>query len=60
MNIYAQRGTKVRFLAENGYDHQKEKCRELGLKKGDILTVKFDVVGSWSNCVSRMGQIFDW
>lgn len=63
MNIYAQKGDKVVYLGENGYDYQREAIEKAGIKAGDTLTVErtevydysTDVylkeVGGWHNSV---------
>ena len=51
MNIYASRGTKVRYTGENGYDHEHIDIQTMGVSVGDILTVERTEVGSWKTYV---------
>lgn len=51
MNIYAQRGSKVEYLGENGYERDREDIEQLGVKVGDILTVDYTDIGSWCTYV---------
>lgn len=51
MNIYAQEGTKVKYLGKNGYDHDKKDIEKLGVKTGDIFTVESTVIGNWMTMV---------
>lgn len=51
MNIYAQRGHKVVYLGKNGYDSEQKAIEKMGVKVGDILTVKYTDVGSWKTDV---------
>ena len=46
MNIYAQPGSQVRFLDENGHDYDKAKAHKF-LKKGKVYTVAHTEVGNW-------------
>lgn len=39
MNIYSKRGTKIVFIGENGYDHDKASAKEI-LKVGQEYTVQ--------------------
>ena len=50
MDIYAQPGTKVIFLNQNGTDYDLQNARE-HFKEGDVLTVAKTEVGSWSTSV---------
>ncbi|MEK3873685.1 MULTISPECIES: hypothetical protein [unclassified Paenibacillus] len=47
MNIYAQKGDKVRFLNKNGHDWEPEKARESGLVEGVVYTVEKTEVGGF-------------
>lgn len=51
MNIHALKGTKVYFMDCNGYDSELNLCRELGLKKGQCLTISHTIVDSFSTKV---------
>ncbi|WP_110933782.1 hypothetical protein [Paenibacillus bouchesdurhonensis] len=47
MNIYSQKGDRVRFLNKNGHDWEPERAREIGLVEGEIYTVERTDVGGW-------------
>lgn len=55
MDIYSKPGTKVRYLDENGYDHQPVDAREAGLVKGQLYEVDRIEVGGWSSEVFLKG-----
>jgi hypothetical protein len=47
MDIYAQKGSKVRYLGTGGYQGERDRIEALGVKKGDILTVRYTNVDNW-------------
>ena len=52
--VWPRPSNKMRFLAANGYDHE----REIALKiftKGQVLTVENCDVGDWSHSVAFKG-----
>lgn len=49
MSIHSKTGTKVRYLDYNGTDYDREQAKASGLVKGEIYTVMFTEVGSWSS-----------
>jgi hypothetical protein len=50
MNIYAKPGTKVRYLAKNGYEGERKFANTI-LSEGQILTVAETDVGGWRTTV---------
>jgi len=40
MDIYALKGTKVKFLNDNGYDHDRKFALEKGLEQGQNYEVQ--------------------
>lgn len=59
MNIYANRGAKVRFLDQNGTDYDLEKAREY-FKKDQILTVRSTDVGGWRTEIMFQECVGEW
>ena len=57
MNIYARRGTKVKYLGTGGYDHHKEHA-DKHLKIGKIYTVETTDVDGWHTDVF-LEEIYD-
>lgn len=52
MNIYSKPGTKVVFAyPDNGYPSEKETVKKLGLKLGEVYTVKMTIVSQSSTSV---------
>lgn len=51
MDIYAEAGDKVVYLGENGQDYQRERVESQGIRAGDVLTVVYCDVDSWSTAV---------
>lgn len=51
MNIYAKDGHRVRYLGGNGYAIEREHIEKLGVKAGDILTVRYTDVGDCRTAV---------
>jgi len=47
MNIYAQKGSRVRFLNRNGHDGEAEEACEAGLNELAVYTVEKTEVGGW-------------
>ena len=45
MDIYAKVGNKVRYTGRNGYEEQRTRIEELGVKIGDVLTVYATQIG---------------
>lgn len=50
MNIFAKKGSKVRFLNENGWDGEPESASRY-LDKGKEYTVDFVDIGGWCSSV---------
>lgn len=46
---FCPKGTKVRFLDFNGYDHDLKYARDRGMIKDSIYTVKAAYIGDWSS-----------
>lgn len=51
MNIYAESGHKVRYTGENGYQHDHDNLKKLGVKVGDILTLDYADIDTWNTAV---------
>ena len=51
MDLKTKIGSKVKYLDENGYDRDREWAQHMGLKKGEVYTVRFVDIGSWSSSV---------
>ncbi|MNP43629.1 hypothetical protein D3C76_1374590 [compost metagenome] len=47
MNIYSQKGDRVRFLNKNGRDCEPERARKIGLVEGEVYTVECTDVGGF-------------
>lgn len=54
MNIYADFGTKVMYMGQNGLEFHRKYAEEAGLKVGEIYTVHGTEVGNWSSAVFLM------
>lgn len=50
MDIYAEEGTKVRYIAEGGWDSDVPEANKY-LEKGEIYTVDYIDVGGWCSDV---------
>lgn len=50
MNIYAKKGSKVRYTGTGGYDGDKKQANQY-LTVGEIYTVEDTNVGGWSTSV---------
>ena len=46
---FKTKGTKVKFLNRNGYDHHLKRAQEAGMKEGDEFTIKITHIGDWSS-----------
>jgi hypothetical protein len=52
MNIHSKPGTKVKYaFPDNGWKMDKSMLEELGIKVGDILTVKYTNVYNYGTAV---------
>lgn len=51
MNIYADRGTRVVFSGHGGWDSEAPNAIKDGLVVGQVYTVGYTEVGSWSSDV---------
>lgn len=51
MNIFAEKGTKVEFKGEGGYDYQIEDAKQ-HLELGKIYTIDSTIIGGWETSVS--------
>jgi hypothetical protein len=54
------RGTKVRYLDRNGYDHQRQAARDALLNTEDIYVVQYCYIGRSSSTYSLKGIIGRW
>lgn len=50
MNIYAPKGTKVKYINRNGYDLHREWANKF-LNENQVYTVDFTDVGGWKTYV---------
>lgn len=50
LSEFSPKGRKVRYLAQNGWDYDKEKANKF-FNKGDILTIEEIYVGQSSSTV---------
>jgi len=49
LDEFAQVGDLVMYLDANGHDHQRERFRNLGFKRGDRFTVNHVDIGGFSS-----------
>jgi hypothetical protein len=54
------RGTKVRYLDRNGYDHQRQAARDALLNTEDSYVVNYCYIGRSSSSYSFKGIIGRW
>ena len=55
MNIYAEKGTRVVFTGEGGYDSDRDFARKMGLNEGETYTVSKTRVENWVSYVTLVG-----